>query len=304
MEKKRWIDEFSKKYGVDTIVRLDAKGLAIRDLMDEVGVMPFIVEKRLVVVDGIPKSTKEEIHALEAAIHPASIVLMVDPAPDKRLGGVKRLFETAVVKTFAPVRGAALLSWLHEEASRLGASFDRAALLAMVERLGDDQESLVTELKKISLAVQGRVVTREDVDIHTIPSDEGIVWTMTDLIAAGKRAEALAYTRRMLDRGSDAYGLWAILLSMLKNAVAVRAALDDGLSGRDVAERTGVHPFALRSLQPYSARHSIAVFTRAVSWAVEADEGLKTGRHRATDDAPQELHTLIERLLFEFPANA
>ena len=63
-EKRRWIDEFSKKHGPENIVRVDGKGLTVRILLDEVGVMPFLAEKRLVIVDGVPKSTKEEIQAL------------------------------------------------------------------------------------------------------------------------------------------------------------------------------------------------------------------------------------------------
>lgn len=303
LEKRRWIDEFAKKHGSDNIVRLDGKGLTIRDLLDEVGVMPFLSEKRLVIVDGVPKATKEEMQALETAIHPATVLLFADPAPDKRLGGVKHLISIATAKIFAPVRGPKLIQWLVAEAQHLGVSFRPGAAEALVEQLGDDQESLASELQKLSLAVSGGVITSEDIEKHTIPTDEGVVWTMTDLVSAGKRKEALQYVRRLLDRGADAYGLWSILLSMLKNVLLVRAAIDDGLTnGRDIAERTGVHPFALRSMQPYAGRCALAELTRAVAWAVEADVQLKTGGYRATDESPQELHALIERFLMEMPA--
>ena len=301
-EKRRWIDEFSKKHGADNIVRLDAKGLTIRDLLDEVGVMPFLAEKRLVIVDGVPKSTKEEIQALETSIHPSTVLLFSDPAPDKRLGGVKQLMAIAAAKSFPAVKGPKLLQWIGAEAQRLGLALDRGAAELLVERLGDDQGLIATELEKLSFAVAGRALTPEDVDLHTIPTDEGVVWTMTDLVSAGKRKEALAYARRLLERGSDAYGLWSILLSMLKNVVLVRAAIDDGMtSPKDIAERTGIHPFALRSVQSYAASCSRQELETMVSWAVESDVQLKTGGYRATDEAPQELHALIARFLTRMP---
>lgn len=304
MEKRRWIDEFSKKYGTDTIVRLDGKGLTIRTLLDEVGVMPFLAEKRLVVVDGVPKATKEEMQALEGAIHPATVLLFVDPAPDKRLGGVKQLLATATAKTFAPVRGIKLLQWLQGEAVRLGVSFGPGAAEKLVEYVGEDQEALSTEMQKLSTAAAKGVITAEEIAQSTMPTDEGVVWTMTDLVAGGKKKEALLYAQTLLERGADAYGLWAILLSMLKNAVLVRAAIDDDLrSARDIAERTGVHPFALRSLQPYAERCSRESLARAVAWAVETDVLLKTGGYRATDEAPEELHALIERFLLAMPGS-
>lgn len=302
LEKRRWIDEFAKKHGVDNIIRLDGKSLTIRELMDEAGVMPFLSEKRLVIVDSVPKSTKEEMLALETAIHPATVLLFVDSAPDKRLGGVKQLMEMATTKAFAAVRGAKLLQWTTAEATALGLRCAAGAAERLMEYLGEDQEAIASELHKLRLAAEDGVVTVDMVELHTIPTDEGVVWTMTDLVSAGKRKDALRYARRLLDRGSDAYGLWAILLSMLKNVTLVRAALDDGMSSpKDIAERTGIHPFALRSMQSYAARCSVADVAQAVSWAVEADVQLKTGGYRATDDAPQELHTLIERLLMQFP---
>ena len=301
-EKKRWIEEFSRKFGADTIVRLDAKGLTIRALLDEVGVMPFLAEKRLVVVDGIPKSTKEEIRALESSIHPATVLLFVDPSPDKRLGGVKELMAIATTKTFLPLKGAPLMAWVGQEAGRLGMSMERGAAESLLERLGDDQDLIATELEKLSLAVGEKPLTASDIDAHTIPTDEGVVWTMTDLISSRKRAEALRYVRRLLDRGSDAYGLWAILLSMLKNVVLAKAAIEDGLrSHKDIAERTGIHPFALRSLEPYATSCSREELSMMVSWATEADVRLKTGGYRSTDEAPQELHALLERFITLMP---
>ncbi len=303
-EKRRWIEEFSKKHGPDNIVRLDGKGLTVRDLLDEVGVMPFLSEKRLVIVDGVPKATKEEMQALETSIHPATVLLFVDPSPDKRLGGTKQLLAMAASKEFPAVKGPKLQQWIAGEAQRLGMALERGAAETLVERLGDDQGAIATELEKLSLAVAGRPLSAADVDLHTIPTDEGVVWTMTDLVSAGKKKEALAYAKRLLERGSDAYGLWAILLSMLKNVLLVRAAVDDRLSSpRDIAERTGVHPFALRSLQSYAASCPRAELERAVRWAVEADVRLKTGGYRATDESPQELHALIDRFLARMPAN-
>ena len=302
-EKRRWIEEFSKKHGPDNIVRLDAKGLTIRDLLDEVGVMPFLSEKRLVIVDGVPKSTKEEMQALEASIHPATVLLFADPAPDKRLGGVKQLMAIAAAKTFPAVKGPKLLQWIGAEAQRLGMAMERGAAELLVERLGDDQGAIATELEKLRFAVAGRALTPEDVDLHTIPTDEGVVWTMTDLVSAGKKKEALSYARRLLERGSDAYGLWAILLSMLKNVVLVRAAVDDKMtSPKDIAERTGIHPFALRSVQSYASACRREELEGMVSWAVESDVQLKTGGYRATDESPQELHALIARFLARMPA--
>ncbi len=301
-EKLRWIDEFGKKYGQDAIIRLTGKDVTVRDLLDEVGVMPFLAEKRLVVVDGIPKATKEEMQALEGAVHPSTVLLVADSTPDKRLSGVKALIDIATVKTFPITKGKKLLPWIQSEAMSYGMSLAPGVAERLQEELGDDQDAIATELEKLSVAVMGRAVTLEDIERHTIPTDEGVVWTMSDLIAAGNQAGAIRYTRRLLDRGADAYGLWAILLSLVKNLTLVHAALEDHVTDpRAIAERTGIHPFALRSVQSYARRVKRESLKELVAWAAEADVRLKTGGYRATDESPQELHILIDQLLLRFP---
>lgn len=301
-ERHRWLVEFRKKHGEDNCTLLDGQKLTIRTLLDDVAVLPFLADKRLVIVDGVPKCTREEIQSLAQGVHPQVILLFCDPKPDKRGTGVKELLSTADVKEFAPLKGKALTQWADSFAQDAGASLEPAARDALIEFMGEDMDLLSQEIQKLALYAHGRSITRMDVEMMTIPSDEGIVWRMTDLLCEGSRTEALIYAKRMLDRGGDAYGLWAILLSMLKNLVLVRAAVQSGMSAsKDIADATAVHIFALRSLLPYAKRVKDADMKRFLDWAVHADRALKTGAIRATDEAPQELAALIDQFIVHSP---
>lgn len=301
-EKRRWIQEFVKKHGEDNMVRLEGKSQTLGSLLDEVAMMPFLAERRLFVIDGIPKLSKEEVDALLSQIHPQVIVLFVELKPDKRLAGVKQLLAKADVKEFEAVKGARLSEWLGATAKEQGTSLEPAARDLLLEYVGEDQELLLHEIEKLSLLAHGRAIVKNDVERMTIPSDEGVVWKMTDLLAAGKKKEAAAFASKVLERGGDAYGLWAILLSFLKNTAAVRIALDSGvMSAKEIAEETGVHPFALRSLLPYVQKTKSADVRAFLRWATDADIRLKTGQLRATDEAPEELRALIDRLLLSCP---
>ncbi|UPA23117.1 DNA polymerase III subunit delta [Candidatus Peribacteria bacterium] len=301
-ERHRWMQEFRKKHGEDNCTIIDGQKLTIRTLLDDVAVLPFLADKRLVIVDTVPKCSREEVQALAAGIHPQVIVAFCDPKPDKRSSGVKEILATADVKEFAPLKGSALRQWADTFARDEGATLEPAARDALIEFLGEDMDLLSQEIRKLALYATGRSVTRMDVEMMTIPSDEGIVWRMTDLLCEGSRIEALTYAKRMLDRGGDAYGLWAILLSMLKNLVLVRAAVQSGMtSSKDIADATAVHIFALRSLLPYAKRIKDEDTKRFLEWAVHADRDLKTGVIRSTDEAPQELQALIDEFILHSP---
>lgn len=301
-ERRRWIGEFTRKYGEENVSRVDGAKVTVRDLLDEVGVMPFLAEKRLVVVEGVPKATKEEIQALDGQIHPQVLLLMVDPKPDKRTSGVKELLNVAEVKEFAPLKGVQLKPWMHTYAQSHGGSFTPGGADALLEFLGDDQDQIAQEIGKLALAAGGRPITPQDVDLQVIPTDEGVIWKISDLLAAGRRPDALAFARRLLDRGGDAYGLWAILLNMLKNLTAVHAAMAAGhRTSKDLAEETGVHVFAVRTLQSHAQRVKEPQLASFLTWAAAADRDLKTGGFRTTDGEQQELLALIDRFILACP---
>jgi DNA polymerase-3 subunit delta len=281
---------------------LDGQKLTIRQLLDDVAVLPFLADKRLVIVDTVPKCSREEIQLLDATIHPQVILLFCDPKPDKRSTGVKEMLALADVKEFTPLKGKAITQWADLYAKEHGSSLETDSRDLLLEYLGDDMDMLSTEIEKLATHAKHQPITRADIEAMTIPSDEGIVWRMTDLLCEGSRTEALKYTKRMIERGGDAYGLWAILLSMLKNLVLVRAALQSGITAsQEIASTTGVHIFSLRSLLPYAKRMKGDDLSSFLGWVVHADRDLKTGIIRATDEAPQEIRALIDQFILHIP---
>jgi len=301
-ERRRWVGEFRAKHGEDNYVPLDGSVISVRDLLDEISVLPFLSDKRLVLVDGLPKSSKEEVRALESHIHPQVILLFVAPKIDKRGGGNKEFLSIADVKEFSPLKGKQFQQWMKGESQALGLSMETAAENLLVEMIGEDQGLMSEELKKLSLYATGKKVMKDDVEAMVIPTDEGIIWKISDLLAAGSKQHALLYARRMLGRGGDAYGLWAILLSMLRNLVLVFTAVEAGhRTGKDIADATGVHVFAVRSLQTYAERIDRTELFPFLSWAAQSDKDLKTGALRSTDEAPQELLSLIDQFILSAP---
>ena len=302
-EKKRWIDEFVKKHSPENLLRLNGKDVKIRTLLDETGVAPFLAERRLVLIDGVPVFTKEEVTRVYENIHPAVIVLISDPAPDRRLGGVKEFLSVAEVKEFKNPAPKVLLTWMQSTVAAEGGSILPAACTTLLELVGNEQDMLIEELRKLALAVQGRPISAADVEEMAMPSSEGVVWKLTDLLAAGRKPEAFLFAHRYLARGGDAYGMWAILLGMLRNLTAISMASSSGrVDQKQLAADLQIHPFAIRSLLPYAQRAKRPHLQRFVDQAVDSDIALKTGQFRATDEAPEELLALIDRFILSCPA--
>lgn len=302
-EKRMWISEFVKKHGEENFLPIAVgRSLTFRALLDAISVAPFIGARRLVLLDGLPSLSKEEVAFLPRHIHPQVILLIVEPKLDKRTAVAKQFLEIAEVKEFEPLKGRALLAWVQSFLATLGSSMEPAAVTLLLELIGESQDMLAEELRKLALATSVRPIVREDVEELAVPTFEGVIWKLTDLLCAGKRSEALLYAHRYVDRGGDPYGLWAVLLGMLKNLVAVHVAQREGSArASELASDLQVHVLALRSLLPYSSRVEARDLRVFLEDAVDADIGLKTGAYRATAEAPEELLALIDRFILMAP---
>jgi len=300
-EKERWIRTFRGKYGDENLSRVDGGATTVRALQDEVSAAPFIAAKRLVIVEGFPDMTKEDVTLLTRALHPDAVLLIVDAHPDRRLAAVKELLNRATVKEFHPIAGRELVRWMDRRLAEAGGSIDAPARALLLERVGEDQELLAGELAKLVLFASGRVIGVSDVDVLVSERSEQAWWHLTELIAAGRTREALTYCRGMMERGESPHALWNTLLWIVASLAETAAAVADGKTSVErIAAGTGMKPGTVRTLLPLARTMDPAKVRALVGRFVRADRELKTGGYRATGSETQEIAALVDEGILAF----
>ena len=294
-EKMRWIDSFTDKFGEENILRLNAKGLKASELLDAIATAPFIAEKRLVTIDGIPKMDKEHIQQIEKVIHPAVLLMITEPKPDKRLSATKEILAHADVKTFNIIRGAKLTAWLQQAAQEFGSSIDAQQAQYLVDHVGEDQMLLASEIQKIASYAFGRGITKDDIDLLVMLSAEQAGWKLMDLMAAGNTHGALTFARELMHRGESPYGLWSRMTWVIAQLTLVTACVQDGdANPASIAKTAGVPFPTARTLVPLAKKIDSQKLARIVEKFTDADIALKTGGYRSTVDATDEVTALID----------
>lgn len=296
-EVRRWKQNFSEKYGAENLVQLDGAKQSASDLMDAVAVLPFIAEKRLVLCGGVPKLDKKQFLSVLDVIHPQTVFLIYASKVDKRLSITKELqTQAGDMKVFRPLAPAQLQSWIRERVQKKRAMIAPDAIQLLLRIVGDNQWTLSNELDK--LAAYSPDIGVAGVELLAVPSGSQVIWRLTDLIGGRKVKEALRFFNDQIERGEDAYGMWAILLNMVKNVAAVWVAMDSGIRGdKAIADATGIHFFAIRGLIPLAQGLDLQRVRWLVNWASDADTQLKTGGYRYTAENTGELSALAERII-------
>lgn len=299
-ERKRWIAGFAVKHGEENCSRLEGKGLKFRSLLDEVSVLPFTAEKRLVVVEGVPDFEREEMERLTLEMHPDVLLLFVDPAPDRRRSGVKALLAVADVREFPVLSGVRLKAWIAGEIKAAGAELAPGTDQSLIDVVGEDQLRLAHEIHKLAAFAGQRAITSEDVRLLSIGSREQHIWRLLDHLATGDRRAALSFARELLEHGESAGGIWNILLWSVAQLTAVAGAVEDGArTPQQVVAKSGVKFGPARSLLPLARRLSPVQLRSLVDRIARFDIALKTGALRSSVEAPEEIEAVMDLCVAE-----
>jgi len=304
-EVRRWTDHFITKYGSENFLKLEAADLTLGKLLDEVAVAPFIAEKRLVVVAGVPKLSKSDLQMLAGQIHLNVLLLfVVELSTDRRRKPpaiLKDLAGVAEHRMFPLLTHAQLQGWLQEQLKELGASMTQEAERLLLEIIGEDQAMLLQELRKLSIYASGSEIAPQHVLALVVSMGEGDDWHFMDLLGEGRVEEALTFAHQLLKRGVTSAELWNRLLWRVSQLVLVSGAVAEGVTQPNaIAAAVGMNPYVARSLLASARRLKPDALASIVDRVVEMDVSLKTGAFKSTVEAPEEMNAIVDRCILAF----
>lgn len=188
--------------------------------------------------------------------------------------------KTGVVEKFEGLRKAEdAAAYVAEHAREQGISIDRAAITALVERVGTNLSGLTSGLEQASLhAGAGAPVRAADVAAVVADAREAVVFDLTDAVGMGKHERALAVLGRMLAQADGAMSEVLPLQSMLARQLRLlMLAHGVGLRTGELEARAGVPPFVARKLVDQARSFPLRRLRRAFAALVRLDSDLKGG---------------------------
>jgi DNA polymerase III delta subunit len=228
------------------------------------------------------KASPSEHPLLTYASSPAPDVTLVLIAarPDKRRQPWKALLPHVEVHEAAPLRRAALRSYVEQELRRRGLRLSRDVLSFLIDEVGQDLRRLMGEIDKLEAFVDGRAeIAIEDVSGLLGKGLGQPLYLMSDAFAARDTPRALELLERLLGEGEQGPLVVATLhraLRQVRGAVALRSA---GMPAPQIGARL-LPPhmqFKLEALLTASRRWSEADIRRAIALLEKTDRGIKRG---------------------------
>ncbi len=289
-------DELKREFLVDRLTQRVAKlgdidfnkesYLASATNADEVigacNMLPFMCEKRLVVVKGIDHANK--------ALTEALVSYLADPNETTVLActATKLAKNTRIYKAFAKLDKKAVVSCEPKSKRDLpvqvqnfalshGVSITPAASQLLVDMVGESTVHLDTEVKKMAAALGAgaRIDTRE-VEQYVTRTAEVKPWEYVDALAARDAARALALFNRL---GADSvFGLLTMSANRLRELIVAKEVG----GGSALAAALGMPDWRVRNHARWAGRFTQEELERALIGAADLELALKTGADKSS----------------------
>ncbi len=242
--------------------------------------MPFLSERRLVIVRNVDK--------LDAAALESLAAYAKDPAPFTCLV----LVATKIAKNSKLYRAAASTGVAYEYAAPKRNEYagevvkllkERGKAIAipvaqlLVDIVGRDLRRLDVEAGKLAtFAKDSTGVTADDVRAVAAASAEGSIFELTDAVGERDVTRALRVLRTLLDAGDTPLGIEAMLARHVRALIGAHALSARGVPAEAMAPEIGMAPWQARNAARQAARYTAAELVVALAGLADADEEMKT----------------------------
>lgn len=269
------LGEGESDFNCDLFYGDDANGAEIVACASEVAVFSA---RRVVVVRAADKLPARECEALLPYLkepNDSTVMIFLALKLDGRLKFTQSLTRAAVTVDCSPLREAQWLTWLTQEAERVGIRLHEEAIEVLKEACGGSLYSVRRELEKLAAYVSpGQAVTAVDVAALRGTEPGASVFDLALAIGARNRGRVLAILARNLEAGEAPLRILGSLAWQYRRLWKAKEVLQQGSREGEAAKTLRMDPSKVRTfLEQFPVIH----LHEALRLFLDADAKLKGG---------------------------
>ncbi|MBI3252305.1 MAG: DNA polymerase III subunit delta [Candidatus Omnitrophica bacterium] len=255
----------------------------LRSVLDFLDTVPFLSEKRLAVLwdaGALAEDEKKTLPArLDAGLLSSSVLVIASEETNtKKNAFVRELSGHCRVVPCHPPFEKDLPQWIAARAKRHGKSLERQAAFLLMERVGGQTSTLAPAIEQAAIFTADKAgIQTRDIEALFGRSLAADAFSLVDLWIEKNFARLIQMTVHLLDEGTRAFEIVAVLagsLDRLKQAARLTA---EGLSAEQITARLKLHPFFAEKLLAQARRVSAEKVGGVLRELLICDEALKTG---------------------------
>jgi DNA polymerase-3 subunit delta len=283
---------------------LDGSKVTLAELMHTCDTVPFLADRRLVIVEGLltrlegegrgkadkgreqPAWKKEYLEELTAYLkrlpETTRLVFLEGKSISPNHPVLKMALadkERGYTKEFRLPTSGKLRRWITDRVESKGGEIEASAAEELAAFVGSDLRLLDQELDKLISYVDGaRPITKADVHLLVSYVQQANVFEMVDALGRRDGERAIKLLHRLLEDGEHPLSLLGMIVRQFRIMIQVKDLDERGVSPKKIGAQLGLHPFVaekgLRQSQNFSMEQLETIYHKLL----ETDLAIKTGR--------------------------
>jgi DNA polymerase-3 subunit delta len=279
---------------------LDGRQMTVAALRAACETVPFLAEKRLVIVEGLlerfepaVKNVKkkaartpgpdEEYPAVAAAIKnlpPFTELVLLGGRINARNPLLRELSGATRVKMFPLLKPPQLAQWIERRVVAQGkGDISPQAVALLVRVVGNDLWTMAGEVDKLVQYAAGRRIEEGEVKAVASSAQEVGVFALVDAILEFQAAAAQELLQTLFSQGAAPAFILTMLARQVRIIFQVKDMRERGRSRGEIQTRLGLtSDFLLRKAWEQANKYTVARLREVFHKLLEADLAIKTGK--------------------------
>ena len=301
----RWKKAFIDKYDGDINLDELEGSVAPNQIVEACQAMPFLGEKRLVIVRNfLAEQTADEQKKFaelltEIPEDNGTLLLVEEKNPDKRTSLYKALSKSARLEEFKALTGEDLIRSVLKTVEKKGGKIEWNTASALCALCGENTWKLHHEIQKLMDYAEGQPITRTMVDKLVHEDAKTDIFKLTDALGQKRPHEAIRLFHQLVEKGEPIPLIYTMLVRQIRILIQCKELSDIGKPASQIAELTKIHPYAVSQTLPQCRNFSLEELKQLFRKLVAIDLRMKTGEFTfsTTDQRPYMME--IEKFMVE-----
>ena len=282
---------------------LYASESSAEDVLDAVQTLPFLSERRVIIVKAANKMKSGDAERLTGYLSnviDSSCLILLYPDNYKKEGIAKRkelINECASSKNCIAVDCRKqyeneVKEFIKAEFAARGKSVSFDVISRIVDENGTDLLNIVNEIEKLSLFAgkNKKSITEEDIEQISGYTKEANVYALASEIEAKNIKKAMFILEKLLSEGEDAIVILTTISSTIRKLLNAKSMTEEqGMSNTETAAALRIHNYFARAFFENLRKHDFKTLKASLKVVLKADTSIKTG----SSDAVSALERII-----------
>ncbi len=285
--------------------QFDGRKITLGELQHACDAVPFLSDKRLVIVEGMlarfdprrGKSESEEGEETEEAANPAlakdlreyltrlpettRLVFIESKTLAKNNPILKHALDdkkNAHVKEFAEPKARALPKWIQDRVKEKGGTIEPNAVEELAEHVGTDLRLIDNEIDKLLMYRNGQPIRAEDVRTLVASVRESDVFALVDALGHRETGAALKLLHAQLDHNAAPTYLMSMIVRQFRLLLQMKDLAARGKTLDAAREQLKLHPFVADKTWKQALNFTLPQLESIYQKLLDTDVAVKTGR--------------------------